>query len=186
VTVTAGVVTKDLKAKRDWAASSGGASIASHTGPAYGGCGPAEAIDLNEATGWSTTSYGSGHAYTSRHIVIDLGRKVDVSAFAIDPSATCGDGASAATAGYKIETSSTSATGPWTAAASHTFGSADNGRMNSVTPTSGASAVRYVRLTLLSNQTPDYRHSCSNGGGAYSGCAYTDLTEFAVYGTATP
>jgi hypothetical protein len=186
VTVTAAGATVTFRTKRDWAASSGGASIASHTGPAYGGCGPAEAIDLNQATGWSTTSYGSGPAYTSRHIVIDLGRKVDVSAFAIDPSATCGDGASAGTAGLMIETSSASATGPWTAAASHTFGSADNGRMNSVTPTSGASAVRYVRLTLLSNQTPDYRHSCSNGGGAYSGCAYTDLTEFAVYGTATP
>jgi hypothetical protein len=186
VTVTAGGVTQDFKTRRDWAASSGGASIVAHTGPAYGGCGPAEAIDLNQATGWSTTSYGSGHAYTSRHIVIDLGRKVDVSAFAIDPSATCGDGASAATAKYKIETSSTSATSGFVTARTGTFDSADNGRMNSVTPTSGASGVRYVRVTLLGNQTPDYSHSCSNGGGAYSGCAYTDLTEFAVYGTATP
>jgi extracellular elastinolytic metalloproteinase len=58
--------------------------------------------------------------------------------------------------------------------------------VNPITPTAGTSAVRYVRLTLLSNQTPHYASNCSGGGGDYTGCAYTDLSEFEVYGSATP
>jgi hypothetical protein len=119
--------------------------------------------------------------------VIDLGRHVDVSGFAVDPAATCGDGASASAAGVTILTSTTSDTGPWsTTPTSHVFTSADNGRMTEVTPSGDTSNVRYVKLSLTSNQTPHYSANCSNGVGAYSGCTYTDLSEFAVHGQATP
>ena len=79
VKVTASGATVDLQTRRDWAASSGGASIPSHTGPNYGGCGPAEVIDLSQATAWSTTSFNSGNGYVSRNMVIKLGGQVDVS-----------------------------------------------------------------------------------------------------------
>jgi extracellular elastinolytic metalloproteinase len=180
-----GTATVDLQTRRDWAASSGGASIASFSGPDYDGCGVEEAIDLSQATVWSTTSYTSGSGYRSRHLVINLGQPVDISEFGIDPAAGCGDGASSSTAGYRIETSSTSKKGPWTQAKTGTFSAADNGMVNPITPTAGTSAVRYVRLTLLSNQTPHYASNCSGGGGDYTGCAYTDLSEFEVYGSAT-
>ncbi len=41
--------------------------------------------------------------------------------------------------------------------------------------------ARYVRFTILGNQTPDFATSCP--GGAFSGCEFTDLTEIEVYGT---
>ncbi|HEY2877322.1 M36 family metallopeptidase [Nocardioides sp.] len=186
VKVTSSGATVNLQTRRDWAASSGGASITSHTGPNYSGCGPSEVIDLSQATAWSTTSFDSGNGYVSRKIVIKLGDQVDVSNFAMDPSAGCGDGASASTAGYRLETSATTATGPWIVAATGTFDANANGKMNPIPPVAGASGVKYVRLSLTSNQTPSYASNCSGGGGAYSGCAFTDLSELEVYGTPTP
>ena len=117
--------------------------------------------------------------------MIKLGGQVDVSEFAMDPSAGCGDGASASTAGYKIETSTTTATGPWTLAATGTFDANNNGKMNQISPTGGANGVKYVRLRCSATRRPSYASNCSGGGGAYSGCAYTDLSELEVYGTPT-
>ena len=57
---------------------------------------------------------------------------------------------------------------------------ADRGRLNPVTPAGGSATARYVRFTILGNQTPDFATSCP--GGAFSGCQYTDLTEIEVYG----
>jgi hypothetical protein len=184
VNVTAGGATVNLQTRRDWAASSGGASIAAFTGPNYEGCGPYEAIDLNQSTGWSTDTFGSGSAYRSRNLVIDLGRKVDVSGFAMDPSATCGDGASASTAGFTIEISD-SAGGPWSHPVSDTFGSGNNGVMNPIAPAAGTIG-RYVRLTVTSNQTPNYAANCSGGSGDFSGCTFTDVSELEVFGAEAP
>jgi extracellular elastinolytic metalloproteinase len=185
VTVTSGGATVDLQTRRDWAAGSGGAKIASNTGPAFNGCGPSQAIDLSQATGWSSPTSGKGSAFKSRNLVIHLPLAIDVTGFEVDPAATCGDGASASTANIRIETSG-SATGPWTTAATKTFAVTDNGTLTSVPPTAGTSTVRYVRLTLLSNQTPSYSTNCSNGAGAYSGCAFTDLSEIEVFGNQLP
>jgi hypothetical protein len=96
----------------------------------------------------------------------------------VDPSATCGDGGSASTGQYSIETSTDGST--WTPAAAGTFSSADRGRLNPLTPAAGSATARYVRFTILGNQTPDFANSCP--GGAFSGCQYTDLTEIEVYG----
>jgi extracellular elastinolytic metalloproteinase len=178
-------VTKDFQIRRDWAASSGGASASTPDGDNFSGCGVHEAIDLNEATVWSTGTSGSGTAYLGRTLVINLGHLINVAGFAIDPAAGCGDGASASLAGYQIQTSAT-ANGPWVDAASGTFDTSDNGRLNEFAPTGGATGVQFVRLTMVSNQTPSYTANCSDGAGAYSGCAFTDLSEIEVFGSLTP
>ena len=188
VTVAAGGATADFVVRRDWAASSGGASISDFNGPNYGayGCGPAQAIDLSRATGWSSTTGDDNgdptNVFVPKHITVDLGRAVDVSEFGVDPSATCGDGGSASTGAYSIETSTNGIT--WTSATSGTFTPDDRGRINLLTPDVGAAGVRYVRFTIEGNQTPDFATSCP--GGPYSGCSYSDLTELEVYGSPAP
>src|SRR6185503_4595904 len=67
---------------------------------------------------------------------------------------------------YRIETSPDGSA--WTTALVGSFTTANRHQLNLVTPTAGASGVRYVRLTMV----------LSMGG------AFKDLTEFAVYGTA--
>jgi hypothetical protein len=67
-----------------------------------------------------------------------------------------------------------------TEAASGTFAVDDRGRFNPITPSAGAAGVRFVRFTILGNQTPDFATNCP--GGAYSGCSFTDLTEIEVFG----
>jgi len=183
VTVGNSGATKDFSVRRDWAASSGGATIASFTGPDYGpGCGPAGAIDNSQSTGWgSTTGDDAGtptNVFAPKNVVIDLQRQVDVSQLAVDPSATCGDGGSASTGKYLVEVSTDGQA--WTTTNDGTFTSADRGRLNPLTPAGGSVTARYVRFTIQGNQTPDFATSCP--GGAFSGCQYTDLTEIEVYG----
>ena len=169
---------------RDWAATSGGAIVTDFNGPDFSPqCGPDGAFDQSLATGWgSTTGDDAGdptNHFIPKHVVVKLPKKVDVSSFGVDPSATCGDGASASTAGFGIETSPNGTT--WTTAATGTFTSADNGKINEVTPTAGATGVQFVRFTITSNQTPDFATNCP--GGAFSGCSFTDLTELEVFGS---
>ena len=109
-------------------------------------------------------------------------QKVNITQFAVDPGATCGDAGSASTGAYRIETSPDNVT--WTEAASGTFVVTDQGRLNPVTPITGALGVQYVRFRILGNQVPDFATNCPNGG--FDGCTYTDLTELQVYGVATP
>ncbi len=178
---------QNFSLRRDYAASSGGATIAAFTGPDFGpSCGPAQAIDNSQATGWgSTTGDDAGtptNVFVPKSIVIDLKQAVKVSTFAVDPSATCGDGGSASTGKYKIEVSPDNAA--FTQVAEGTFTAAQRGQLNDVTPTGGTATARYVRFTIQGNQTPDFATSCP--GGAFSGCQYTDLTEIEVYGTPAP
>lgn len=178
----------DFAINRDFAAASAGAEITDFTGPDYTayGCGPVNAIDLNQSTGWgSTTGDDNGtptNVFVAKYLVIDMHTTVDVTTFGVDPNATCGDGGSASTGDYRIETSSDGIV--WTTAAEGTFTSADRGQINDVTPTAGATAVRFVKFTMLSNQTPDFATNCPDGG--YSGCSYTDLSELAVFGAEVP
>ncbi len=64
VTVIGGArVDFDPSLRRDWASASGGASIASFTGPDYSpACGPEGAIDLSAGTGWGSTTFGDDGA----------------------------------------------------------------------------------------------------------------------------
>ncbi|GAA5154114.1 hypothetical protein GCM10023340_37070 [Nocardioides marinquilinus] len=187
VTVRRGATTaKSFELRRDWAASSGGAEIASYTGPDYTpfGCGPGGAIDLSRGTGWGSETTADGTPATSegdvepKSIVIALPQAVDITSFGVDPSATCGDPGSASTGEYRIETG-TSATGPWTEAASGEFTPDDQGRM--VELAAVAPGTTHVRFTMLSPQVPDFAQ-CPD---AFAGCTYMDLTEVAVYDDGT-
>src|SRR3954447_4226682 len=187
VTVTAGGVVKDLSVRRDWAAQAGGGAIPDFNGPDFGPqCGPEGAIDGSQGTGWGTTTGDDlgtpTNVFVPKHIVIQLPQAVDVSEFAVDPSATCGDGGSASTGGFTIETSPDGVT--FTEAANGTFTIDDRGRLNSVLPTAGTAGVRFVRFTITSNQTPNFPTNCP--GGNFSGCSFTDLTEIEVYGAPSP
>lgn len=185
VNVTKAGAHQDFSVERDWAAKSGGASVTDNNGPNYSdfGCGPDEAIDLSQASGWgSTTGDDNGtptNVFVPKYITIELPQAVDIDHFGIDPSMTCGDGGSASTGDYKIETSPDGTT--WTTAATGTFTSADRGQINSVNPSAGSTGVKFVKFTILGNQTPDFATNCPDG--AFSGCQYTDLTEVEVLGT---
>ena len=168
VTVAASGSASDFSVVRDWVAVSGGATIVAFDGPDYSdfGCGPAQALDLSLATGWgSTTGNSKGtptNVFVPKHLTVDMKRKVNITSFAVDPSATCGDAGSASTGQYQIETSPDNVT--WTVAASGTFTVADRGRLNTVTPTQASLGVQYVRFTILGNQVPDFATNCPNGG----------------------
>ncbi len=184
VRVTKAGVVKNFTVRRDWAASTGGASVSDFNGPDFGpACGPEQAIDTSQATGWgSTTGNDNGdptNVFVPKFVVIELPSAIDLTQFGIDPTATCGDGGSASTGDYKIETSPNGTT--WTQAASGTFTADDRGRFNLITPAAGTSGVKFLRFTILGNQTPSFATNCP--GGAFSGCSFTDLTEIEAYGS---
>ncbi len=189
VTVSVSGATKDFSIRRDWAAASGGATIADFNGPDYSiyGCGPGEAIDLSQATGWSSTTGDDDGTPTTdfidKFIVIALPTKVDITGVGIDPAATCGDGGSASLGKFAIETSSDGGS-TWTPAATGEFTLEDRGLINQVDLTAGANGVDHVKVIMQGNQTPDFETNCPDG--AYSGCSYTDLSEVTVYGAASP
>ena len=171
VSVTAGATTtQNLTMVRDWAASGGGASVVDFTGGNFTnqGCGPPSAIDQSAATVWSA-NITSPQAY----ITVALPQAVDVTGFAINPTAGCGDDPQSSLGQYKIEVSSTSPASGFTTIASGTMNSANLNRSNAIAvPGSFTSNVRYVRLTALAPMDP-------NSG---SGLSYVDATEFEVFG----
>src|SRR4051794_39328702 len=93
VSVGRGTTAKNWAVRRDWAATSGGASVTDLNGPDYTdyGCGPSALLDQSLGTGWGSD------AGPAKHVVVKLPSAVDVSTIAIDPSNTCGGKASAAT-----------------------------------------------------------------------------------------
>ncbi len=188
VTVAATGSLSDFAVERDWVAVSGGAAVVGFNGPDYTdfGCGPEQALDLSLTTGWgSTTGNTKGtptNVFVPKFLTVDMKRKVNITSFAVDPSATCGDAGSSSTGAYQIETSPDNVT--WTVAASGTFTEVDRGRLNLVKPTQASLGIQFVRFTILGNQVPDFAVNCPDGG--YTGCTFTDLTELQVYGVATP
>jgi hypothetical protein len=158
--------------RKDWAASSGGATVVTFTGPDYTafGCGPGKLIDQSQAIGW-------GSDLGEQHIVIRLSGVVNIGELVINPSATCGDDETASTGGYRVETSPDGTT--WTQAAAGTFPA------GTVTPTvvpltAGTTGVEYIRYTMLTSQGQDAGLCPSSA----SGCSFLDSTELAVYGPA--
>jgi extracellular elastinolytic metalloproteinase len=169
----------------DWAADVGGASVTAFNGPDYTkfGCGPGGAIDLSQGSGWGSTAGDNAGTptagFTPKFITVKLPQKVDIDAFQIDPSATCGDGLSASAGHVTLEVSANGTT--FTPVANVTFTNADDGHFNTVKPTGAATGIQWVRLTVSSNQTPNRAQNCPNG--AFTGCSFTDLTELAVIGS---
>jgi extracellular elastinolytic metalloproteinase len=167
-----GRIVRDARLTRDWAATTGGGRIASSTdtSQAAAGCGPLQLIDGFRGAGWETVNHGSSRPRPSATLL--LPRRIDVSAFRVDPAATCGDGPSASTRGYRLETSVDGRT--FRVASAGAFRAADEGRLNRLAPRDGTGRdTRYVRLTLLSPQ-----RTCS----ACSGKNYVDLSELEVLG----
>ncbi|MEN8674079.1 M36 family metallopeptidase [Nocardioides sp.] len=173
----------DFALRRDWAAASGGASIASFDGVDYSiyGCGPDELIDLSLGTGWGSTTGPTEDPVTAadqvepKSIVIALPQAVDITTIAVDPGNTCGDPGSSSTADYVLEVGAT-AEGPWTEAASGTFTEGDRGTLVDI-PVTVPPAMSFVRYTMVSPQVPDFA-GCPD---AFGGCTYMDSSELAVY-----
>ncbi|GAB1639940.1 M36 family metallopeptidase [Krasilnikovia sp. MM14-A1259] len=168
--------------RRNWAATGGGSSVTSFTGPdlTTSGCGPQHLFDQSYGTGWgSEVTDPSGY-----NVVLKLPRAVDITELTLDGTATCGDAGSASTGKFRIETSPDGTT--WTVAANGQFTSADRNRANQVTLSAGTSGVQYVRYTMLSSQAQDMGVCSTPDADYYSGCKFMDSTELAVYGTASP
>ena len=147
------------------------------------GCGPPQAIDtqpghrLGQHHGQRRR--GPDRTCSSRSSSRStLPAAVNVTDFAVDPTAACGDGGSASTGDFRIETSPNGTT--WTQAASGTFTLDDRGRLNTVTPTAGTLGVQVRPVHDPGQPDPGLRHELS--GGAFSGCSFTDLTEIEVHG----
>jgi extracellular elastinolytic metalloproteinase len=160
--------TRNLQIRRDWSARSGGARVTGFTGPdlSFIGCGPSAAIDQSLATGWASITGAP------RSVTVRLPSYVDVGALGVDPGATCGDPADAATRGYKIEVSQTGKGGSYTRVKSASFGLAAGGRLNLVPLSPVRKAVRFVRFTMLSS------HGNLDG--------FLDMSELSVYGKLRP
>jgi hypothetical protein len=154
----AGDTTLDASVRRDWAARDGGAT-ASTTGNEFAdyGCGANAAIDQRLESTWSTEKAAP------KPLVVTLPQSVDMTGFAIDPSAGCGDDTSASTARYTVEVA-TLPDGPWTSVADRT----DTFGAGLVNVAAAANDVRYVRLTPITNR----------------GGQFIDVSEVAVYGNA--
>src|SRR4051794_25441319 len=177
--------TVDLDVRKDLATKAAGASITTQTGVVFTGCSPRQAVDQNLATGWSTnintgTSQAPTNHFKAKNFVVRLDQPYDVKDFQVDPSASCGDGASASTGAYHIETSPTGITSTWTPVANGVFTSADNGHLNDITLATPQPDVQFVRFWVDGNQTPSFSTNCP--GGAFSGCQYVDLTELEIHG----
>ena len=186
VPLNSGTTTLDWQLVRDWAASSGGASITGFNGPDYTslGCGPGGAIDQSQGLGWGSDSNlapdGTLTPASAKFIVIKLPAAVNVATFGIDPSNTCGDDPTAATGGYKVETSVDGVT--WQQAAAGTFTPADLGKLVPITPSgSTGQGVQYLKFWMMSPQAVTQNVGCPGAGA--SGCEFLDSSEVEAFGT---
>jgi hypothetical protein len=171
---------QDVALRRDWAAHSGGGDVVlnpalyDNTGAPFG-CGLARLIDQSQGAGWSPFNPASPDPDNphlgSPTAVIVLPQRIDITAFGLDPTNTCGDDKTATTKDYRIETSADGVT--FAVAKQGSFTDADRKRLNIVTPTANARNVRFVRLTLLTPQ------SDAAGG---SGQNFIDFSEIEVFG----
>jgi hypothetical protein len=180
LSVAARVNVANWSLRRDWAASGGGAGIAAFTPPDYTdfGCGPGGLIDQSQGTGWgSDAPTNPAPDPQPKFVVIQLPVAVNIGELQINPSNTCGDGGSASTGDYRVETSPDGTT--WTLARSGHFTPAD--RKATVIPLAPGSTagVRFVRYTMISTQVADIGGACP---GPFSGCDFMDSTELAIYG----
>jgi extracellular elastinolytic metalloproteinase len=186
---------EDFAPRRDWAAASGGGSVTAFDGPDYTefGCGPGNAIDLSQGTGWGSDTAGADGPDTPpypdpKSITIQLSQPIDIAegeaAFAVDPTATCGDPGSASTGEYTIELSTDGDS--WEMAADGTgdaaFTEANRFVYTEVESAIAMDGVAYVRFTMVSPQVPDFETNCPDG--PFAGCEFLDLTELEVFGTA--
>jgi hypothetical protein len=169
VTVTAGQTTnRTIKPlRRDYASATSGANISSWTGTNFGGdgCGPAQGIDDDKGTVWST------EGNSPKDLVIDLGRQVDLSQVRIDPRAGCGDPPEASLDKYELAASNGPGQ-PFETIAGGPIGSLD-ARGYATLPLAGVlTGRRLLRLRAVESRDPDTQ--------------YMDVSELEVTGTPSP
>ncbi len=179
--------TQDATVRRDWAALSGGATIQSVSDDTGGdfGCGVEEAFDQSQGSAWSafnpTSPDPDNPAAGPPTVVVALPATIDVTAFLLDPSAGCGDGASATTREYTLETSADGTTFQTAVdgTGANEFTDANIGRLNRVEPagTTGQN-VRYIRLRMLS----PLREGDDCLPNSCSGTDFIDFSELEVLG----
>jgi hypothetical protein len=181
--------TRDIRLTRDWAALNGGAvvrQVSDDTG-ASANCGVDAALDQSQGTTWSAfnpTSVDPGNPHPDGPpptVVVELPQTIDISGFLIDPSAGCGDGASATTREYTVETSADGTSFQTAVDGRGAAGFTDDnaGVLNRRNPTgSTGKAVKFVRLRMLS----PLREGDDCLPTACSGTDFIDMTEFEVLG----
>ena len=178
-----GTTVQNAVSRRDWSALSGGATVTTNddTGSIFG-CGVDPLLDQSLGAGWSAfqanapASEGNNHLGTPPSATIELPKKIDVTAFGMDPGFTCGDDETATTRQYRVETSSDGVN--FSTAIDGTrpdreFGVEDAGRLNMLPPDAAGSDVRFVRLTLIEPVS-------ENPGD--SGEIFIDFSELEVFG----
>jgi hypothetical protein len=190
MSVASRVNTRDWALRRDFAALGGGSKIVDFSPPDFSafGCGPSAAVDQSQGSGWGSTSDLGGPKLneptvkTPKHVTVQLPTAVNISQLTVDPSNTCGDGGSASTKDFSVETSTNGVN--FVSAATGTFGPTNRAKFNTVPLTAGTTGVKFVRFTMKSPQLPDGT-DCTVGG--FSGCDFMDMSEMEVYGApATP
>ncbi|MEV6522637.1 M36 family metallopeptidase [Longispora sp. NPDC051575] len=184
LTVAAGPNTRDWALRRDWAATSGGATLGAFTGDDYSGdgCGPGGLLDQSLGNGWVADAVAVPGGIEPRVMTLGLPSAVDVTEVTVDPAAACGVGPSGSVGDYRLETSADGVT--WRAAASGHFGVADRNRPTAVPLAAGTGAgVRWMRFTMAGNQLADAGGTCP---GAFSACTYVSASELVVHGTVSP
>ena len=184
LSISSGANTANWAVRRDWAALAGGASVTDtndDTGAPFG-CGAAAMFNQSQGSGWSAFRRLNGAGKpVPVFVIVELPQSIDVSEIAVDPSATCGDGGSASTGPYSIETSTDGTN--WTTANQGTFTPADRGHFSSPPLAAGSTdAVKFIRYTMKDSQVLQVG-SCP---GAFSGCDFIDSSELEVYGSPAP
>ncbi len=185
VVVSSGTTTVDWPLRRDWAASSGGATVTEFSPPDYTpfGCGPLQLIDQSQGSGWGSDAPNppAGFVPGPKHIIIKLPVKVNIDDLQINPANTCGDPGSASTGDYLVETSQDGIVYTTANSGNH-FGIADR-HLHTITMAPGSTAgVQYIRFTMLGTQVIDLGGDCAITPDAFAGCTFMDSTELAVYG----
>jgi hypothetical protein len=116
------------------------------------GCGPSGAFDRSLGAGWGSdapdSTFGSFRT-GARSIVVRLPRAIDVTSFAIDPGATCGDAPAAAVKAFDVLTRT--ASGRWVLAF-RTSTALPQGTLTKLAPIAGRTEVRLVKLTMRTNR----------------------------------
>jgi extracellular elastinolytic metalloproteinase len=172
--------THNIALDRNWASLAGGAVADASDDSGAPVCGVAQAFDGYQGTAWSAENRdGTGPEDDPPTVTIELPKTVDVTEFLIDPTAGCGDDASASTREYRVETSKDGAIFQTAVdgTGANEFTSDDLNQLNRRNPAGGSGDdTNYVRVTLLNPLDEGAACVCAGAG-------FIDLTEFAVLGT---
>jgi extracellular elastinolytic metalloproteinase len=171
--------TRNVALRRDWSSARGGAAVTQFSDDTGGpfGCGVDQLIDQSQGIGWSPFNPATDSADKPPEITspptatIKLPQTIDITAFGMNPSNTCGDDPTAQTKAFQVFTSSDGV--HFALAKQGSFTPAQNGRLNLVAPTANSRGVRYVRLRLLSPQSAQVGES---------GHDFIDFSELEVFG----